>query len=118
MGTPLLTRSVANSRRKVVSGEGGSGEAKVGAAEGLAGVSEEAGDHGGGDAAACGVALALEQEGQRFAQLLLGSVPAPDEADGAPRSGVASDDLGDDVEQLGGHGDDPFAVGLGRGDHQ
>ncbi len=32
--------------------------------------------------------------------------------------GVPADHLGDDVEQLTGHGDDTFAVALGRADHQ
>jgi hypothetical protein len=31
---------------------------------------------------------------------------------------VPADDLGQDVEHLGGHGDDPLAVGLGRRDDQ
>ena len=35
-----------------------------------------------------------------------------------PVPGLAADELGDDVEQLRRDRDDPFAVGLGRGDHQ
>ncbi|WTN35974.1 hypothetical protein OHQ89_47455 [Streptomyces canus] len=101
-----------------VCGEFRGAEAMVGRGEGLAGAAEHACDHVLGDAAAGGVAVALEQERQRFTQLLLRLVSPPYEPDRPAGAGEPTDDLGDHVEQFGGHGDDPLAIGLGRGDHQ
>ena len=49
---------------------------------------------------------------------LLVRVVAGGQRDGAASRVCRRMIAGDDVEQFGGHRDDPFAVGLGRGDHQ
>ncbi len=62
--------------------------------------------------------VALEQEWLRLGRDPLVGVVAGGQRDTRPVGGEATDDARDDVEQLSRHGDDPFAVALGRGDDQ
>jgi hypothetical protein len=93
-------------------------ELRVCQCEVVAGSADHAPDGDVGHAALGAAVEVLEQVGQCFAPGPLVAVVADADRDGAVLVAVAPDDLGDDVEELGGHGDDPFTVALGRSDDE
>ena len=117
-GNPDRKASVTKMSPEVVGGEGQPCELGPGLRQGQAGALQHALDGLGGQHRSRGAELALEQERHRLAPDPLVFVVARQERDRRLPVQVAADDRGDDGEQLGRHGDDPFAVGLGRCDHQ
>lgn len=93
-------------------GEAGILEARVVSGQVGATAPQHVEDGGGGYDAAIGPQLTLEKERHGCAHLALVMVVGGDERDRVAVLGVPSDDGGDDGEQLRGHGNDAFTVGL------
>jgi hypothetical protein len=117
-GQPVVDKLGREVPAEVVRGEGDAFELLVGRAQLVDRATDVAPDRGGGHAPLGRAVAVLEQERHRLGERALVGVVAGADRDGAVLGDVAADDLRDDVEQLGRHGDDPLAVALGRADHQ
>jgi hypothetical protein len=103
---------------EVVRGEVHVGELRMRGRQLIAGASDDAPYRGAGHAALAAAVDGLEEVGQFLAPDLLVQLVSGADRNGAMFLAVAADDLRDDVEQFGRHGDDAFAVALGRADDQ
>lgn len=117
-GQPAVDELSGEDPPEVVGGEGQPCELGPGLRQGKAGALQHALDGVGGQHRPRCAELPLEQERHRLAPDPLVLVVTRQERDRGLRAQVAADDRGDDGEQLSRHGDDAFAVGLGRRDHQ
>jgi hypothetical protein len=117
-GQPVVDELGGEDPPEVVGGEGQPRELGPGLRQGKAGALQHALDGLGGQHRPRCAELPLEQERHRLAPDPLVLVVARQERDRWLPVQMAADDRGDDGEQLGRHGDDTFAISLGRCDHQ
>lgn len=103
---------------EIVRGEAHVGEFRVRGHQGRGGAPDDVADSRDRQSPRGAALEPLEQVGKRLAPgpfLLV--IPQADR-NGPVTGDMAADDLRDDVEEFGRHGDDPLAVALGRADHQ